>query len=57
MKLDQEGLCGCKQDETMRREVFYREEVVLDAWVCDGWDSDEVITLRPDLYSAVVCAG
>ena len=41
----------------MCREVFYREEVILDAWVCDGGDGDEVVTLLRDLYSAVVCAG
>ena len=41
----------------MCREIFYREEVVLDAWVCDGGDGDEVVALLRDLYGAVVCAG
>lgn len=41
----------------MCRDVFCREEVVLDACVGDDLDSHEVVTLRLDLYGAVVCEG
>lgn len=53
---DEVALSGCKQDGSMRGEFFDGEEVVLKASVCHCRNGDVVVTLRRNLYGAVMCA-